>query len=1722
MSDPKDDELDADALLDSLSDDDLEEDPSTRRSEPKSMRGILPVGPKLHEPEIRQYPSDEVTVVGRSDVREAALEAVAAERAAKEAASEELAPDEVDELDLLLGAQVLPSSPTPASPQPAQPPPLPAPPPPPAVLPRPTPMARKQTLVGLQPNLATSPPTSSRTPTIPRPLPPIPRPGAEASKASGWSTPHARRALEPTAPSPPPPQATTVLDDEDNEATQVYDGAQIEAALLDLEEAKPLAPPIETNFDDATVVTAAEIGAEELDDDDPYDDGFEPAMVRDSAIFSDSEVVTSISPDGPPLGPVISEPAPPPPPPAPTPPPPPVRSAEPALEPPPVRSFHPSADERPAAEHLANAAQATVFAARAEWFEAEAKAKTDPQAKARLLLSASELWAMLGDTERARELASEALNANRTSQLAGRQGRWLAAAERDYKSVAGALEMEIRGSPTPEARVHAAYLSAEVHRLTLNDEATSKKKLELALRAQADDVRAPLFRLCEALGKSAAAPKFSWGDLPGFEALTAAAEQLVARRSPQAPAQDAAPAVLYVAARRMLQAGNRSAAAKLFELIGAVDGLRAAAGWLAAALLAHEPATRPDALRLLAPLASGRHPELARRALVARALEQGDASALTDAMRSDDPAFTAADRVALAALTGAPLEVVEKLVHELATQEGYAALAAAAHAAAGAEKPLAAGPSARAEVGLGRAVARMTPGTEGALALGPAVQTFDETHHGEALSALLLLELAVRARAAGSVAQALAEWPSADDDESVARDRELARALTLELGGEADAARAAYLDALEKDPACEAALRPVLSSLDADKMRAALSALAEASKDDSQGALYLLEALLLATPADQQQQSELLQRAVERDSALPLTYRIAERFARARGDADELSRWLRARRDSASDDVARALDLVREALLVAEVDLSRAAELLAEAIKARPGDVALRELFERLRPGADSERGEWRETAAAQAGERSKPILLLQAAFEFERAGDRAAAARAARSALEAGGGALASTMAQRTALGTPEAARVSNDLLALAKQAADAGEQRELYEQLSEFDRARGDASSAILWQSAILERSPEHLPALRRLEHAYLSSGRDDDLDPIALSLARLLNDAEGNAHARLSTRLRRKSGSSTLVREAAEIAARRTPTPLWSLRVLSAYARVADDLELSQFADQKLLELVEHPLDKATLSLRAAEAAARGGNLEHARALIEASLERSPEHLVALTTLAEVLEASGDFKGAAKALEAVAEASAVEAHKVGAWHQAGVLWLERAGEPQRGRLALEQVVLMDPTHEDAVLRLQAQYTADKDAKALAGLLERRLERATDPEERVALEVARSRALADVGEKEAAKAALVAALDQSPEHVEALEAFADLCASEGDWAAAEQAFIRLARHSVEPAKQITIYKKLGELYDGALPNPQRAELAYQEVLKRDPDDALAIERLIAVFGRLGQHDKAVDLATKTLERAASSDEKRDRTLALAVVYETIVGDRKKADAVLDKARKEWPHDAVVMRAVVEHHLRLGETRAVQVLLDRAASDARRALVTGRFEASFFEVLGTVAELRGSLDAGAVAQATLSALRGQPTLLNGAGIGAADPRLDELIAPDLLTPALRALLKKSGDLLDAAYPVDLRALRATPLPLDEYTEHVMQLAAGFGIRGLELYSSPTLGSQCLAASSTPPRIVLGQNLLTTSDDAARYFLVFRALKLVQAGATTLARLAPIELAARH
>jgi tetratricopeptide (TPR) repeat protein len=392
--------------------------------------------------------------------------------------------------------------------------------------------------------------------------------------------------------------------------------------------------------------------------------------------------------------------------------------------------------------------------------------------------------------------------------------------------------------------------------------------------------------------------------------------------------------------------------------------------------------------------------------------------------------------------------------------------------------------------------------------------------------------------------------------------------------------------------------------------------------------------------------------------------------------------------------------------------------------------------------------------------------------------------------------------------------------------------------------------------------------------------------------------------------------------------------------------------------------------------------------------------------------------------------------------------------------------------------------------------------------------------MEVQRGMALLDLGDEDGARRCLESALAEEPDRVDALRAMGDLCARLGDWAGAEQAWIRLARLLSEPEEQKAVYARLGELYAVHAVNLSRAEVALKEVLKRDPNDSATLARLVDVYKRQNDPARAIEAQQQLIARATEPDARLARLIELASIYETAGRDLRKAEQTLESARKEFPIAVGALRALAEFYQRQRQMPAMHILLDRAAADARRAFAGGRFVPSLFQILAAVADLRGKKDAARVVNATLAAFEGHPATLRGAELRALDPRLDDLLAPEAMGPALRALLARTGDALDATVPADLRGMRAAPLPPSAAPTGQMlsQLAGAVGLGNVQILSSPSVGKTVMPCTSSPPVLVLGDSFLATTAERQRAFLVIRALKLVLARASALIRVPPADM----
>jgi predicted Zn-dependent protease len=1411
----------------------------------------------------------------------------------------------------------------------------------------------------------------------------------------------------------------------------------------------------------------------------------------------------------------------------------------------PARTFH---DEKPASAWLDEATRAAIED-RAIWLEEEARAVVDDEARARALLTCSEIHASAGDRERAYALACEARDLSPALALAHRQARGLMPWPPDPEDQVEALDAEVAASSTGPARVHSLLLVADALRARGETDAADMR-LEQAASVEGADVRPAIAEVARALAQgdveSAAFKRVLARPAHGEAASDGPNGALRGEARPEAGFADVASAAAFclrlrdanpadasldppahktaneiaLRARRALDGGRLGEAARFVAELASTEELGASARWLAAALATPEASERARSVGWLEELVDQGEPDAAR-VLLARAVELGDRERIS-AWLTTEGVIDAAEIVTLGTLFGLPLLAGDAHLDATFAMDGHAPLGCAIAAVAtppdqDRARRVAGTPTSRAEVSLGRLLASLADPK----LLTAALVATSEPDHPPVRGVLrgIAMELAAREGHYADVSRAVRALGETGGRPEGA----LAAALIAERAHDMGTAILELKAARAENPASEAPLR-ALASMEPVDLVSELNAVADEC-DDLRGAIARLEAVIrgenmLAEPT----QAHLLERVHRSAPSVPVASFLAERIARRSGDVDEVLRWIRERRAATSDAVEGALDSVREALLVADREPELASERLRDAHRVRPRDVGLRDLYERMAIEPPADRASWREARAAESAGDARILLSLEAAHEYERVGDDEGAFRCVLDGAvhETSLGRIAR---ERSELATGRVSRLADELLAQAKAETDGRARREAYERLAVLDLvARKDAASALLWHKSILEDAPLWKPSLRYIEQELIGEGREDDLEPVAAAIASSLRGSgpgEATAHAELAVRLLLHAGPGRWesAREMMELAASEGEPSLATLRNLQNRARAASDDAAFIAATRRLVDRSTRPAETAALLIRAGDAALRAGRLDEAHGFFEKAAVQDTGDVATWLRLAEVQARRGDLRGAAEAQESASRTSKVRSHQLAALYEAGRLWQDGARDDERATLAFEAAAALDLTHADVFERLSHLYAVRKMPAELAELLERRIAQITDPEERLAMDVKRGRLLLEVGETAAARRAFESALAQRPDDAAALSAFADLCLAESDWETAEQALVRLARLLPTAEEQRGVYARLGDLYSHRLLNLSRAEVALKEVLKRAPDDVDTHEKLVEIYRRQNDPARAVEMQQELVSRAGSADDKRRRILELAALHERAARDLRKAEKTLESARREAPQDVVLLRALAEFYGRHHQTPAVNILLDRAAADARRAIAGGQLGAAPFEIVQTVFDLRGKADAARTAGECLAAVEGRPAELHGAGERALDGALDDALAPEAFTPALRSLLARTGSALDAASPLDLRDLRALPLSSDApLAKLAIRAAAATGLRGLQVLSSARLRGGCVPAGSDPPAIVIAEGL--EASDPAATFLVFRAIKLVAARASVLGRMPPSDLSA--
>lgn len=1394
----------------------------------------------------------------------------------------------------------------------------------------------------------------------------------------------------------------------------------------------------------------------------------------------------------------------------------------------------------PSAERLAELGRTQVWQERAAAFEAHASASKDVAKKSRLLVLASELYAMAGQVGAARVAAERA--AKLGNHLAQRQSRQLAQTAQDGKATASFFGLEANTAVTPETRRHALLAHAEWERWQRKDALAASRSLEQVSKVSPSDPVPPLMQLARILGQSSSAPVYQWPDQTAFEALDAATRTLRRLRGETrlktGTEDDPVPA--FLDARRALERRDRHAAATALLELRSQPELERAALWLASALHAPTAHTRRRAVELLQELDARHSTKAVRRALVARALESADNESVLKALDADaekeahERAFLHADQLALRALCQkGDRELLLRLTQDGMSDDERPIFAAAALAANSAELVGNVGSTSAEMVAVSHALGRPVP---------------EETPDG---AAPLLALMAAEGKSTGAPStlnpEDLLRLPGLVTPERAGQLSFVAGALA-ETEGELARARELFTAAVSDPIAGEAALRYILASQDGERASTLLESFAEAQTDGNSKAEALVQAALLSTDQLRQQSLSARAHAAAPDHVLVegAVFRYGAHVPLAESgqtipptsSGEPSSAALGTKRlailshqsISGTHEFVRALALLRH--VFAKPSAATRPTLLAHAWDLWPKDLALLELRERHGSLPLDVRATARETLAnSLMGNRSRAALRVEAALFFELAGLPSQAARAAQP--EEHRPALLDGCFGRNAPGTEFAASWRQKVIEHAQTAEQPRERAHHWLLAARLASDAGDWAAEREAVGRAIHLDPHNIEGLLAAEALAFKDGEIERVAEVERYLSETLRPPDNLAHAQLASRFLQLSAGSTSGYAPLCGCVDESRTPFEVARRLAYLAPRMGDDDLGYRMHAQLLQNALRSADKAVLLIRCAELALRLGKSGTALTHLEDAIELQPDNVTALSMRAELLANGGYHAAAAEAFERLARTAQSGSLRAAGHKRAAEQLLAEApplpghsstdpplvpvrpiADPHRLRINLERALEVAPDDEAVLEQVVELYVRMRLEGELTQLFLTRL-KAAAPEARQRLLLRWSRACAALGSTERAFELVHEVLSQNPDNPHALEQLVNLTPS---GSAREQALLQLIRVSPSPLQQASAYRQLGDFYRRETSQRSRAVKCYHEAVKRAPED-LELFRIL-VDAQIEADD--LDGARASIDafaQRASTDLQRH---ALAIARAALAGaaDPAAGESQLLTLLEGRPYDGTVITELSQLYLRIGSADKLNALSAATAQHTAAELPNGPHVTQYLSGLASLAKLRADNSAHALVGAIASLYHGTPSGLDARGSRALSKTLDSLLAPPPLVEALRTLLVKTSDAMDEAFPLNIAALNPTPSNEPRLRASFDMKAKAVGIPAPELLLVTGEPYAC-QVTHRPARVFLGVGWVQSAPTALQDFIVWRCLKLLQGRVGTLAHLSNEAVALR-
>jgi len=339
----------------------------------------------------------------------------------------------------------------------------------------------------------------------------------------------------------------------------------------------------------------------------------------------------------------------------------------------------------------------------------------------------------------------------------------------------------------------------------------------------------------------------------------------------------------------------------------------------------------------------------------------------------------------------------------------------------------------------------------------------------------------------------------------------------------------------------------------------------------------------------------------------------------------------------------------------------------------------------------------------------------------------------------------------------------------------------------------------------------------------------------------------------------------------------------------QVLEETANPAVDLELNRRIGRILDEEIGNP----------AEAIDR----------YEDALEAEPEHPEVAAALDELYQQQNRWEDLAEILRTRIYTTDGEEEELELQSRLGLLYQNALERPAKAVDTFQTILEDHPEDDFAIESLEEMFMMGQESDRIVGILEpwyvdrgrheklvdlylQRLERLDDPLDRFdMLEQVGELYLAELDQKENALQVYGAALAEQPDAEEVVRKIEELAEETGSWdQAAGFMYEALESGEITDKAAVDLWGELARLLDEELQQTEDAEVAYREVLSREPEHEEALEALDRIYEQQQRWEELAEILQQRLENAYDEEVIIDVEYRLAQIYQYELEDPQSA----------------------------------------------------------------------------------------------------------------------------------------------------------------------------------------------------------------------------------------